>query len=150
MYNVVDIAHWFLSKQPMTHKKLQKLCYYAQAWFCALYDGAPLFEAETQAWVHGPVIPALYPMYADYRWNDIPKYTGIVADLSTEAVNILEAVQETYGDFSGDQLEALTHSEQPWIQARENLQPWETCTNVITTQSMRKFYGELYAAGQND
>ncbi len=30
-YSVYDIANWFLLKQEMTHKKLQKLCYYSQA-----------------------------------------------------------------------------------------------------------------------
>lgn len=29
-YSVYDIADWFLSKEEMAHKKLQKLCYYAQ------------------------------------------------------------------------------------------------------------------------
>lgn len=37
-YSILDIANWFLSKEPMTHKKLQKLCYYAQAWGLALYN----------------------------------------------------------------------------------------------------------------
>ena len=29
--NIQDVAYWFLLKQSMTHKKLQKLCYYAEA-----------------------------------------------------------------------------------------------------------------------
>ena len=37
-YSVFDIANWFLTKGQMTHKKLQKLCYYAKAWYLALYD----------------------------------------------------------------------------------------------------------------
>ena len=36
MENVRNIAGWFLSRDTMTHKMLQKLCYYAQAWYCAL------------------------------------------------------------------------------------------------------------------
>jgi uncharacterized phage-associated protein len=63
MENVKDIAKWFLSKESMSHKKLQKLCYYSQAWYCALYNGTPLFEDEVQAWIHGPVIASLYPIY---------------------------------------------------------------------------------------
>ena len=35
-YSVFDIANWFLLKEEMTQKKLQKLCYYAQAWCYAL------------------------------------------------------------------------------------------------------------------
>ena len=60
MASVFDVANWFLSKGSVTHKKLQKLCYYSQAWHCALYDGTPLFAERIEAWVHGPVIPELY------------------------------------------------------------------------------------------
>ena len=36
-YSIGNIADWFLSQSSMTHKKLQKLCYYLQAWSLALY-----------------------------------------------------------------------------------------------------------------
>ena len=70
MKSVFEVAKWFLHRKSFTHKQLQKLCYYAQAWHLALLD-RPLFEEEIQAWVHDPVIPALYPIYADYGWNKI-------------------------------------------------------------------------------
>ena len=57
-YSVFDVANWFLMKGDMTHKKLQKLCYYAQAWAYAL-KGYRLEDTDYQAWVHGPVSPAL-------------------------------------------------------------------------------------------
>ena len=31
-YSIYDVANWFLIKGNMTQKKLQKLCYYEQAW----------------------------------------------------------------------------------------------------------------------
>ena len=66
MYSVFDIANWFLSRQEMTHKKLQKLCYYAQAWSYALYN-RPIINAEFQDWVHGPVCPQLYHLWRLHR-----------------------------------------------------------------------------------
>lgn len=54
--SIFDIADTFLSIEPMTHKKLQKLCYYAQAWHCAL-ENEPICSASFQAWIHGPVCP---------------------------------------------------------------------------------------------
>ena len=143
-----QVAEWFLSKESMTHKKLQKLCYYAQAWHCALL-GKPLFDEEIQAWVHGPVIPALYPKYADYKWQDIPK-RAVVPAMPIKTLEVLKAVYNTYGGFSGDQLERLTHSEEPWIQARGGRKPWETCTQVISMRSMTEYYGQKYEASQND
>ena len=62
MHTVFDIANWFLEKQSMTHKKLQKMCYYAQAWSYALKN-RPIMDAEFEAWVHGPVCRELYEKY---------------------------------------------------------------------------------------
>ena len=39
---------------PISNLKLQKLLYYAQAWFLALQD-KPLFDERIEAWAHGPV-----------------------------------------------------------------------------------------------
>ena len=150
MENVRDIANWFLSHGSMTHKKVQKLCYYAQAWYCTLYDGTPLFQDEIQAWVHGPVVSSLYPVYADYRWNEIPQKDFDASKLPDKVVDVLEAVYETYGDLSGDQLESLAHSEEPWKEARGELKPWEPCNTVISCESMREFYSKQYAQSQND
>jgi len=150
MADVRDIAKWFLSRESMTHKKLQKLCYYAQAWYCALYDGTPLFEDEIQAWVHGPVVPTLYPIYAEYKWMLIPQKEFDASELDEKAVNILEAVYDTYGGLSGDQLESLTHSEDPWIQARGTAKQWETSTAVISCSAMRAYYMKQYEQSQND
>lgn len=150
MTNIRDIANWFLSHDSMTHKKVQKLCYYAQAWYCALYDGSPLFSDEIQAWVHGPVIPSLYSVYADYKWSTIPKVDFDASALDDKATDVLDAVYNTYGELSGDQLESLTHSEDPWIGARGALKPWELSTAPISCASMRRYYARKYEQSQND
>ncbi len=150
MEDVRNIASWFLSRESMTHKKLQKLCYYAQSWYCALYDGTPLFEDEIQAWVHGPVVVSLYPVYADYKWRPIPQKEFDGSVLADETLEVLEAVYNTYGGFSGDQLESLTHSEEPWIRARGDLKPWETCNTPISCTDMRDYYARQYEQAQND
>ena len=149
MENVKDVALWFLNHEPMTHKKIQKLCYYAQAWHCALYQGEKLFNDEIQAWIHGPVIPALYRIYADYGWVDIPQYKGEI-NISEKSRAILDAVYNTYGGYSGDQLERLTHSEEPWQKARLGFDALQPCTNAISIESMRDYYGKIYSAAQND
>lgn len=149
MVSVFDVANWFLSKGSITHKKLQKLCYYSQAWHCALYDGTPLFAERIEAWVHGPVIPELYREYASFGWETIPEYTGVVT-FSDKEIAILDAVFNTYWEFSGNQLEELTHREAPWRDARGNLSPWEPGTNEITHQAMRDFYLAQYTKAQND
>ena len=64
---------FILSKEAMTPKKLQKLCYYYKAWGLALYDEDLLPDREFEAWVHGPVNPVLYGVYKNFFWNEIPQ-----------------------------------------------------------------------------
>lgn len=154
--NIFLVAQWFLSKAAMTHKKLQKLCYYAQAWHCALYK-RPMFQEPFEAWVHGPVCRALYARYADMRWDAIPKFSeddgkAIEAQFgkSESELMVLNAVYDTYGELSGDQLERLTHSEAPWREARGDAGPLDARDTVISCTSMEDFYWKQYQASQND
>ncbi|EOV0291184.1 Panacea domain-containing protein [Salmonella enterica] len=43
----------------MTQLKLQKMVFYADAWYMALHDGEELIADKFEAWVHGPVARAL-------------------------------------------------------------------------------------------
>ena len=147
--SVLNIAQWFLCKESMTHKKLQKLCYYAQAWHLALLN-EPLFADEIQAWIHGPVIPALYARYADYGWNEIPKAESSDLVFPEKTLQVLETVWNTYKGLDGDQLESLTHSEGPWIEARNGIPSYLPCTNSITCESMSTFYKRIWQEAQND
>ena len=149
METAANVAKWFLSREPMTHKKLQKMCYYAQAWHCALYN-RPLFEDEIQAWVHGPVIVSLYPIYADFGWSTIPQAAFDDSGMDKDALTILVAVYGSYKDLDGDQLEWLTHSEDPWREARGNLKPWENCTAPISRKSMARYYKAKYEQSQGE
>lgn len=141
-----SVADFFISFAQIhgdciTNLKLQKLVYYAQAWHLAIFD-APLFEEEFQAWVHGPVCPPLYARFRDYRWNPIsldieePK-------ISLDAKKYLTEVCEAYGQYSGYQLEQMTHTEAPWIEARGGIPLDEASTSIIAKQAMREYYAEL-------
>ncbi len=48
-YSYKDISGWFLSKESMTPKKLQKLTYYAEAWANALLGEGILSDTAFQA-----------------------------------------------------------------------------------------------------
>lgn len=148
--SVFDVATWFLSRNiPITHKKLQKLCYYAQAWHCVFYQ-KPFFYETFEAWIHGPVAPCLYPKYADFGWNPIPPEAPNDEDFTEDELEVLNAVFDAYGDFSGFELESLTHSEDPWIEARRGIDPLEASHETISTETMRKFYAKMYRDGQGD
>ena len=72
--DIFDLADAFLSINAMTHKKLQKLCFYAKAWYLALYDHN-LISEKFEAWVHGAVQPELYQKYKAYGFDYIPMIT---------------------------------------------------------------------------
>ena len=140
MERITEVAKYFLAKESMTHKKLQKMCYFAQAWYLANY-GIPLFQNNFEAWVHGPVSPDLYYIYREWGWLPIsqPKEGGQLSD--PKICEFLDLVYKTYGSYSADQLENITHQESPWLNARRGYSAGEYCRNIISTDEMRKYYG---------
>jgi uncharacterized phage-associated protein len=130
---------WFSPKnRQIDNLKLQKLLYYAQAWHLAIF-GTPILAEQIEAWVHGPVVPEVFRLYRDYQWNPIPASVPS-GQLPTGLGKHVTEVLMAYGDFTGLQLERLTHSERPWQAARGGLPPDAPSHNVITHQSMKEYY----------
>ena len=142
-YSVFDIADWFLKKGNMTQKKLQKMCYYAQAW-CYAFNGYRIMNSDFQAWIHGPVSPALYEKFRRFGYDTIKIKGNVNIELDKQDEELLEDVWETYGDRTGNALEALTHREAPWIEARKGYSENERCTVVISPESMKRYYKSIY------
>lgn len=141
MESIYKIAEYFLSKDSMSHKKLQKLCYYAQAWYLANY-GRPLTANRFEAWVHGPVSPDLYSEYRDWGWVAIPKQKNEPQLKDDTVKELLDKVFETYGSYDGDMLEKITHAEEPWREARKGCTSDAYSRNPISFESMKKYYGQ--------
>lgn len=139
MASIFQVAEYFLRKEPMTHKKLQKLCYYAQAWYLANYS-KPLFPETFEAWVHGPVSPELYHVYRKWGWLSIQQNDSAVLNIEAKERSFLDRVFEIYGQYSGDELESITHQEEPWQKARRGYSSWEYCRTRISEDDMRDYY----------
>ncbi len=147
-YSAKAIADWFLASvdrtagDALTHLKLQKLVYYAQAWALVLLD-RPLFEEEVQAWAHGPVVPSVWQAFREHGWEAIPP-PDERPRVDGETQELLRDVLGTYGERSATALEALTHREDPWLLARGDLPPEARSAAVIPKEHMRSFYSALY------
>ena len=147
--DITDVADWFLLKGNMSNKKIQKLCYYAEAWSLTLLDQDIADHSEFEAWVHGPVNRTLYQIFDGYGWNllTITNYEEVKSRLellfSPEQVEVLEAVWDTYGEYGADQLEALTHTERPWLEQRTGLGKFESSHNVISSTTMKEYYNSI-------
>ena len=142
-YSVFGIGNLFLSKEEMTQKKLQKLCYYAQAW-CYALKGYRLEDTDFQAWIHGPVSPALWERFKSFGYDPIRIKGHVNINLQEEDRRLLEDVWDTYGENTGNALEALTHRELPWLEARKGYEPDERCTVVISPNTMASYYKSIY------
>lgn len=147
-YTFEQVANWFLAKgnKDISPKKLQKLVYYAYAWTLTLTNESSddlknkLFEdGKFEAWIHGPVIRRLYAKYANYGFEDIPEKPE-KPKFSKDVEDILNQVWEVYGGYSADQLESITHQEEPWQKARKGYSPLENCDNFISDEDIFNYY----------
>lgn len=143
MFTVNDIANWFLKNtENVTNKKLQKLTYYAYAWYLTFNNDSEnelnnrFFENKFEAWVHGCVYPSLYDDYKQYGTSDIPKYEGALAPFSKDDLDVLNQVNEVYGHFNGNELESICHSETPWKNARAGIPCYEPSHALISDKDI--------------
>ncbi len=141
MENIYKVAKFFLHKDTMTHKKLQKLCYFAQAWYLANH-GEPLVPNRFEAWVHGPVSPDLYARYRSWGWETLPQEVNEPEFNDSRVSDFLKAVYSVYGGYDADELERITHREEPWKKARNGCPRSAYSRNPISLTDMRDYYGE--------
>lgn len=150
MNSVFDVAEYILeslaprgSKDYITAWKLQKLVYYSQAW-SLVWDEKALFPEEFQAWIDGPVCHDLFKKHRGkvrLKQGDIKKKPQPIEN--QDAVETIDVVLDEYGKRSGMALRALSHTEEPWINAREGCRPDQRCDTIITKESMADYYAKL-------
>lgn len=123
----------------MTPLKLQKMVFYADAWYMALRDGAELVPDHFEAWVHGPVARELYVRFAGYKWQPITEEI-VRPDLPDDVVEHLNEIYQIFGGYSAYELEQMTHQEEPWLQARGTLPANAICQTPIDKEITARFY----------
>ena len=142
-YTALDIANFFVGlansipNEQIDNLKLNKLCYYAQAWSLARL-GEPLFDDAIEAWRYGPLIPCVYHTYKLCGDNPIkaPSYEFKESLFSSEELSLLTDVYITYGKYTSRALIDRTHLPgSPWSQVYEEMQ-----NNEISLDSMRSYF----------
>ena len=96
-----------------------------------------------EAWEHGPVCRRLYNNYRNYGWTAIPQYKGFVLANDND-IKFVESVIRVYGSYSADELETMTHNEDPWNEARQGCARNVASDAVITKASISRYYSEQY------
>lgn len=138
------IAYIFSALHEVTPLTLQKLLYYIQGNYAAIYD-KPLFDAPCEAWVHGPVYRNVYNLFRDFKYNPIDDDRFVplkesALPLTPEAKEVVDRVLDTLGMYSGKVLESITHKEAPWLDARKGFLPDETSHAEISLDAMKAYF----------
>ena len=141
-YKALDIAKKLIFKaqndepnggERLTNLKLQKLLYYQQGFHLAFF-GTPLFAEDVEAWMYGPVVPAVYDEYSAYGSSALPEVKEPVS-LSENEEELFNEVYDAYREFSAIGLMNRIHSERPWLDAV----PHDRGT-VISQESMMSYF----------
>lgn len=144
-----NVAEFFLTKSALSPKKIQKLVYYAYAWFIALNNDDVddvtnvLFEEAPEAWIHGPVFSTLYDTYRSNGWHEVDQINKSITFKNSNVQNLLEDIWDKFGRFQADELEMMTHREDPWIKARAGSSPTQASRNKISRRDIFLYYNAL-------
>lgn len=120
-YDALDIAEyvlWYCENtlhQAITNLQLQKILYYIQGEYLALYN-KPLFDNDMEAWDYGPVIPDVYYEYKEFVSNQIlgiePHNRNILDECD---INLIEKIVNEKSKLNVWKLVDDTHNESPWL-----------------------------------
>lgn len=147
MYDVNDIARWFLQYNQAEQKisgddvegisnlKLQKLLYYAQGVYLAMYD-EPLFNENIVAWQHGPVVVSIYEKYKRFKARSIEEADVSPVIVDSKAENILIWVYNEFGKYTAWALRNMTHEETPWKSTPQN--------GIISRDLIKNYFKKHY------
>ena len=144
MFKAIDIARKLLltakrdsviegQGELMSNMKLQKMLYYEQGFHLAVF-GTPLFEENIEAWMYGPVVPAVYEVYKDYGYNGIDPGKVEEVSLSDREQALFDEVYKVYGAYSAIGLMNMTHRESPWANTPAGV------GSVISRDKMVEFF----------
>lgn len=139
------IAEYIIEKyKDITPLLLEKILYYCQAFYMALFDNT-MFEDDCEAWVHGPVYPAIYQKYKKYTYERIYERAEYFAEdiLDEEKKKVIDCVMNSFGLFSAKVLENMTHLEDPWKKHRKGLKRDEKSSEIIEKREIKKYFEKV-------
>ena len=138
------IAYIFEKLEEVTPLMLQKLLYFIQGVYSALY-GSPIFEEDCRAWIHGPVYPEVYDLFRDFKYNPIDDarfalLEGTEDALTDDEKRVIDLVVNTFGMYGGKVLEKITHNEKPWMEARKGYEDSIPSSELLPKDRIMKYY----------
>lgn len=138
------IAYIFEKLEEVTPLMLQKLLYFIQGIYSALY-GKPIFTEDCRAWIHGPVYPEVYDLFRDFKYNPIDDARFALLEgkddaLTDDEKRVIDLVVNTFGMYGGKVLEKITHNEEPWREARKGYGDSIPSSELLPKEGIKKYY----------
>lgn len=142
-----DVALYFLFRarelqagDTISNLKMQKLLYYAQGHFLAIYQ-KPLFKEKIEAWTYGPVVREVYNRFKIYGnlaidFKELDSFESTI--YTNEHLDTLPFVFNRY-NISARELVDRTHNEKPW---KESFNPY--ITKEIPQELIKKSFIEMF------
>lgn len=151
MAHVHDVAAYILDRLGgMSAMKLQKLCYFSYGYHLA-WEERQLFPERFEAWANGPVCPPLYALHRGCFGLNPGEIRGDASSLDDGERESIDLVLGPYGKFTAHQLSAMTHSEGPWVLARQRAgaAPLERSSEELDDEEIFEFFDALTSADAN-
>ena len=143
----LNVALYFIhehhqKQSPIDALKLQKLLYYSQGLYLALFN-KPLFPESIEHWEHGPVVRPVYNEFKEFQYHPLSLRHSEKPPVFDESTQVfLDKVMAEFASYEGATLRELTHSESPWLETKKN--------QVITTESLQLFFEDYVAKTPTD
>ena len=138
----LEVAKYLLSKanfdgESITNLKMQKLLYYAQAWYLVNYS-LPLFSDPIMAWKFGPIVESTYHHFKRFRYLPIQfaNREKIEEKIPEREKKYLDEFYHVYIRYSASDLTQMSHNEAPWKNTAQS--------KTIPVDTIMRFYKEQY------
>ena len=148
MTTALDIAKYIVQealrrKAPVSNLKLQKLLYFVQGTYLAMYKEVA-FQDKIIAWQYGPVVRDVYYAYSMFGANDIiPIDNDEIIELSPKLKEVIDLVLDKLLNASAIALVNETHKKNsPWDQVDLN--------ETISIDSIAEYFLDNYTQVKND
>jgi uncharacterized phage-associated protein len=122
-------------REGITNLKLQKILYFAQAYYLSKIS-KPLFFENIEAWEYGPVVLEVYRKFKTKGSNPIICEED-ESSLSDEDKETLKKIWGTFGGYSASKLVDIAHAHTPWKDANKS------ANKIISHKAIKEYYAPL-------
>lgn len=139
---LIAVSKYIVARtKDITNMAVQKLLYFCQVVSYAI-NNRQMFTDTCEAWKFGPVYTHIYYRLNKYTYDPInsEEFADFdIVHLDENDKEIIDAVIDSFGMFSGTKLRDISHKTEPWVRARKGLTNDENSNAIITNKSIKEY-----------